>query len=72
MCHLQSRPLKSTFDIEPLVCLRTIQNRLIAADFLGDEIERLDEFEAEFLALLVFCYSDIFDVSYETEMVDAV
>ena len=72
MRHLKTRSLESALDIETLVRLRTIQNCLVAADFLGDKIERLDELEAEFLSLLVFCDRDVFDVSYETEVVDTV
>jgi hypothetical protein len=62
--HFQSRPLESTLDIEALIRLRTIQNRLVAAHFLGDEIKRLDQFQAEFFALLIFGHRDVFDVSY--------
>lgn len=65
MRHLQPCPLESALDIESLIRLRTIKNRLVAAYLLGDEVERLDEFQAEFLALLVFCNGNVFDVSYE-------
>ena len=71
MCHFESRSLESTLDIETLVRFRTIQNRLVAAHFLCDEIEGLDEFQAELLALLVFRHGNVFDVSYESEVVDA-
>lgn len=64
MRHLQTSPLEPTLNIETLVGFRTIQNRLVAANFLGDEIERLDELEAKFLALLVFGDRDVFNVSY--------
>lgn len=71
MCHLQPCPLEATLDIEPLVGLAAVQNALVAADLCGDKVERLDDFEAEFLALLVFRDSDVFDVANEAEIVDA-
>jgi hypothetical protein len=72
MRHLQPSPLESTLDIKSLVRFRAIQNRLVAAYFLGNKIKRLDKFETEFLALLVFRNSDVFDMANEAEIVDAV
>lgn len=71
MCHLESRPLESALDVEPLVRLAAIKNTLVAAHLGRDEIEGLDELESEFLALLVLRNGDIFDVADESEVVDA-
>lgn len=70
MGHFQPRPLEPALHIEPLVCLGTIEDRLITAYFFSDEIQRLNHFQSEFLPLLVFGYGDVFDMSYETEIVD--
>lgn len=72
MRHLQPSPLIPTLNIEPLVRLAAIQNTLIASNLLGHEIQRLDELQTEFLALLIFRNSDILDMSYESEVVDAI
>ena len=64
MRHLQPRPLKPTLDIKPLIRLTTIQNRLVAARLLGNEIQRLDNLQPKLFPLLVFRDSDVFDVAY--------
>lgn len=46
MRHLQPGPPKPALDIEALIRLTTVQNSLVAANLLGDEIERLDKFQA--------------------------
>jgi hypothetical protein len=71
MCHLQPCPLEATLDIEPLVRFATVQNALVTAHFFGDEFERLDDFQAELFALLVFGDGNVFNVSDEAEVVDA-
>jgi hypothetical protein len=71
MCHLQPRPLEAALDVEPLVRLAAVENALVAAHLCRDEVERLDDFEAEFLALLVFRDGDVFDVADEAKVVDA-
>jgi len=71
MCHLQPCALEAALDIEPLVRLAAVENALVAAHLCGDEVERLDDFEAEFLALLVFCDGNVFYVADEPEIVDA-
>jgi hypothetical protein len=71
MCHLQPCALEAALDVEPLVCLAAVENALVAAHPCGDEVERLDDFEAEFLALLVFRDGDVFNMTDETEVVDA-
>jgi hypothetical protein len=71
MCHLQPRPLEAALDVEPLVRLAAVENALVAAHLCRNEVERLDDFEAKFLALLVFRDGDVFDVADEAEVVDA-
>lgn len=71
MCHLETRSLESALDVEPLVGLTAVQDALVATDVCGNEIEGLDDFESELLALLVLGYRYILDVSDETEVVDA-
>lgn len=63
MCHLQARPLKSTFNIEPFVRLAAVEDALVAAYFDGDIVEGLDDFEPEFFALLVLCDGDVFNMA---------
>ena len=63
MCHLQPRPLETALHIEALVGFGAVQDALVAADLLGDEIEGLYELEAELLALLVLGDGDVFDVA---------
>jgi hypothetical protein len=70
MRHLQPRPLKPTLDIEPLIRLATIQNRLVTPRLLRHKIQRLDDAQSQFLALLVLRNSDIFNVSDKPELVD--
>jgi hypothetical protein len=70
MRHLQPRPLEPTFDIKPLIRLATVQNTLVAPDLLGDVVERLDDAQAELLALLVLGHGNVLDVADEPEVVD--
>lgn len=71
MCHLDPGPRIPALGIEALVALCAVQNRLVAADVDGDRVERVDEPEAELLALVVFADGDVFDVSDCAEVVDA-
>jgi hypothetical protein len=70
MRHLQSRPLKPTFDIKPFIRLTTIQDALITPDSLGHGIQGLNNSQPKFLSLLIFGNSDILDVPYKTHVVD--
>lgn len=70
MRHLQPRPLKPTLDIKTLIGLTTVQNRLIAADLLRDKVERLNNPEPEFLALLILGDGNVLNVPDEPELVD--
>lgn len=68
--HLQPGPLETALDIEPFVGVAAIKNGLVATDFVGDEVEGLDQPQAQFLALLVLCDGDIFDVADHAKVVD--
>lgn len=71
MRHLESGPLKAALDVEALVCLAAVEDGLVAADLLGDEVEGLDEAETQLLALLVLCDGDVLDVADQAKVVDA-
>ena len=45
---------------------REAGTHLVAPNLLGDVIQRLDDTQPEFLALLVFPHDDVFDVAHET------
>jgi hypothetical protein len=70
--HFQTRSLEPALDVEALVRLGAVQNRLVAANVLGHVVQRLNNAQTELLALLVLCNGDIFDVADETEVVDAI
>lgn len=63
MCHLQPRTFEAALNIEPLVRLAAVQNALVTAHLGGDKVERLNDLKAKFLALLIFCDGDVFDMS---------
>jgi hypothetical protein len=71
MCHFQPRSLVSALDIESLVRLAAVENALVTSNLLRDEIQSLDQLEAELLSLLVFGDCNIFNVTDETQVVDA-
>nr|POE59058.1 hypothetical protein CFP56_24328 [Quercus suber] len=70
MRHLQPRALEPTLDVEPLIRLRAVEDGLVAAGMLCDEIEGLDDTQTQLLALLILGDRDILDVAYESEMDD--
>jgi len=70
MRHFQTGPLEPTLHVEALVRLAAIQDTLIASHFRGYGVKSLDDFQAEFLSLLVFCDGYIFDVADYSEIVD--
>ena len=72
MCHLKTRPLEPALDVEAFVCFGAVQNGLVAANVFRNIIQGLDDAQTEFLALLIFCDGDVFDVADEAEVVDAV
>jgi hypothetical protein len=69
--HLEAGSSETALHVEALVRLAAVQNGLVAADLLGDEIERLDDAETQLLALLVLGDRNVLDVADETETVDA-
>lgn len=69
MCHLKPSPLISAFGVETLIGLRTVQNRLVAADFFRNCVQSLYYPQPELFPLLVFCDGDVFDVGDEAEVV---
>lgn len=71
MRHLQPSPLKAALDVEALVGLAAVEDGLVAADLLGDEVESLDEAEAQLLALLILGDGDVLDVADQPEVVNA-
>jgi hypothetical protein len=70
MRHLQPRPLKPTLDIEPLIRLRAIQNRLITPRLLRHKVQRLDDPQTQLLALLVLRHRNILNVSDKPQLMD--
>lgn len=72
MGHLQAGLAEAALDVEALVGLAAVEDALVAADVFGDEVEGLDEAEAELLSLLVLGDGNVFDVADGAEGVDAV
>ena len=72
MGHLKTSPSEAALDVETLVGLAAVQDAFVAANLLGDVIERLNDSETELLALLVLCDGDILDVADGAKAVDAV
>lgn len=72
MGHLQARPLEAALDVEALVGLGAVEDGLVAAGTLGDEVQRLDHLEPELLPLLVLCDRNVFDMASLPQVVDAV
>lgn len=63
MGHLQACSSESALDVEALVGVAAVEDALVAANLFGDEIEGLDESEAELLALLVLGDGNVLDVA---------
>lgn len=72
MRHLQAGTSEAAFDVEAFVGLATVEDALVAANFVGDVIECLDQAETKLLALLILGDCNIFDVSNVSEAVNAV
>ena len=70
--HLETCSPEATLHVETFVRIAAIEDALIAANLLGDVVERLDEPQAEFFALLVFCHGYVLDVANLAQAVDAV
>lgn len=71
MRHLEPSSLEAAFDIETLVVLAAVEDGFVAARLGRNEVERLDDAQAQLLALLVLGNGDVLDVSNLTEIVDA-
>lgn len=61
--HLQACSLEAALDVESLVGLAAVENRLVAADFFGDKVKRLDQSQPQLFALLVLRDGDVLDVA---------
>jgi hypothetical protein len=70
--HLQASPPESALDVEALVRFAAIENGLVTPDLFRDEVERLNDSQTEFLALLVLGDGDILNVADLAQAVDAV
>lgn len=68
--HLQASPLEPALDVEALVGITAVENGLVAADFVCDKVEGLDQPQPQFLALLVLCDGDVFDVANHAKVVN--
>ena len=72
MSHLNSSSLIAAFDVETLVWLRAVEDRLITPDFFCHMIQCLYDMKTKVFPLLVFCNGDIFNVTDETKIMDAI
>lgn len=68
--HLQPSPLEPALDVESFVGIAAIKDSLVATDFIGDKVEGLDQPQTQFLALLVLCDGDVFDVANHAKIVN--
>lgn len=72
MGHLQTGTPETTLNVETFVRFAAIEDGLVAADLFGDEVKSLDQSKTEFLALLIFRDSDVFDVTDKPQAMNAV
>lgn len=70
--HFETSSLEATLDIKSLIRLAAVKNTLVAAHLLSHEIQSLNHLQPELLSLLVLGDSDIFDVAYNTEVMNAI
>jgi len=68
--HLESCAAEAALHIKPLVVLAAVQDGLVAAGVGGDEVESLDDAQAQLLALLVLCHGDVLDVADGAQRMD--
>lgn len=71
MRHLQTGPPEAALDVEAFVVLAAVEYCLVAPRLLGNVVERLDDAQAQLLALLIFGDGDVLDVADGPEVVDA-
>lgn len=57
--HFQAGPPKAALDVESLVGLTAVENALVAAHLLSDEVQGLYDAQTELLALLVLSHGNI-------------
>lgn len=69
--HLKASFLEAALDVETFVDLAAVQDGLVAANFSSNVVKSLDKLLAELLPLLILGDGDIFNVTNQTEMVDA-
>ena len=72
MSHLQAGPSEPTLDVKALVCLAAVQYTFIAPHLRRNIVQSLNNPQTKLLALLVFCYCDIFDVANRAETMNTV
>lgn len=70
MGHLKTGPPETALDVETLVGFTAVENALVAANLVSDEIEGLDDSEAELLALLILGHGNVLDVSDSAKVMD--
>lgn len=70
--HLQASTAEAALDVEALVGLAAVEDALVAADLFGNEVQGLDDAQAQLLALLVLGHGDILNVADDAKVVDAV
>lgn len=63
MCHLQSGSFETTLDIESFIGFAAVQDGLVASDLLCRVVQCLYDPQAELLALLILCDSDVLNVA---------
>lgn len=68
--HFQAGALVAALDVEALIRLGAIEDALVAAGVLGDEIQCLNHLEPQLLALLVLGDRDVFDVACHAQVVN--
>lgn len=72
MCHLQACSPEPALHIEALVCLGTVQDTLVAADFLRHIVQCLNYPQTKFVALLILSNGDVLDVPNDSKVVNTV
>lgn len=68
--HFEASSFETAFDVKPLIGLATVENAFVTTDLFCHMIESLDDSQSQFLALLIFGHSNIFDVADESHVVN--
>lgn len=69
--HLATGSLVAALNVKALVCFATVENCLVTPNFFGDVVKGINDTKTEFLALLIFIDSNVFNVADRTERMDA-